>query len=87
MGTIEELVNAATSPDLARPDNDLISAIIDHLKVNQHDSVAASEVIKERLEQEDVKVQMFALFILDKCMKQFNKNKLSQGPVQGGHDF
>jgi hypothetical protein len=69
MGTIEELVNAATSPDLSRPDNNLISGIIDHISANPHDSPAAAHSVKIRLEEDDVKVQMFALFVLDKCMK------------------
>ena len=37
MGAIEELINAATSPDLAKPDNDIISSIIEHLQSNPQD--------------------------------------------------
>lgn len=78
MSEIEELIIAATSGELSRPDNDLISKIIDHLKANPADSELASKSIKDRLEDPNVKVQMFALFLIDKSMKKLKDSFISQ---------
>ena len=74
MGTIEELIYEATAAELPKPDNKMISDIIDHIKQNPGDVEEAANAILQRLKDQDVKIQMLTLFLLDKSMKSLGNN-------------
>lgn len=72
MGHIKELVLQATDSSLAKPDKDLINQIIDYLLQHPEKHKAATKILMGRFEINDVKVQMFTLYLLDKSMQKLS---------------
>ena len=77
MGVIEEQIMKATDASLARPDKDLVAKIIQYLVNHPESHSSATEVMKRRFEERNVKVQMLTLFLLDKAMKKLDNRFFS----------
>lgn len=69
MGFIQDQIFAATDASLARPDNDQVAGIIQHLEDHPEESFNATDALRQRFEVVNSKVRLLALFILDKAMK------------------
>ena len=60
MGVISKQLIKATDENLARPNKELIVKIITYLEENPGSNAEAADTLKERFDNVNAKVQMFA---------------------------
>jgi hypothetical protein len=69
MSAINREVAKATSEKLLRPDPSLNSVLTDYVNKHPEKSELVANAVKERILENNTKIQMLALFLLDTLMK------------------
>jgi hypothetical protein len=71
MSAINREVGKATSEKLLRPDPSLNSVLTDYVNKHPEKSELVANAVKERILENNTKIQMLALFLLDTLMKKW----------------